>query len=319
MKRTLVVGAGMVGAHVLSDLVRTGVRPVVVDVRIDRAFLDSIVPPDTYEAIRGSITDREFVSETFRSHDIDVAINTAAVLPMRVGHSAHPGFYEVNTWGAANLMFRAIEAGVRRVVQFSTNGVYQFRKHDVTRPVSEDFPTGLTKGNSYANSKAASEYLLHELREEGRLDGVIVRPAEVFGTVVSRPGDDAIYWQQMLDAAIDGRELVLRGEPEHRLDWVYCRDVARLAVLLATRPNIPPHPAYNAALGQVLGIYDWLDALDEVFPNHGVRLKNCGRGGWEHPLSTDRARTDLGFEAEYGLQEGIRDYAAWRQDGLSPT
>ena len=86
---------------------------------------------------------------------------------------------------------------------FSTNGVYQFRQHKVDAPVSEDFPSGLSPHNSYGNSKASAEYLLRELTNQGNFDGKIIRPGEIYGPVMSRDGEDSIYWKGMFDAAID--------------------------------------------------------------------------------------------------------------------
>lgn len=312
MKNTvLLTGAGMVGmqlVRILND--EYGITPVVADVHFQWDYLDTIRPRDAYIPVAGSILDRPFIEKVIAEHGIRRLVHTAAVLPMRVGHDAHPGFYQVNTWGTANLLFTAAAAGLDRFVMFSTNGVYRFRDCPVTGPVAEDFPSGLTAHNSYGNSKAAAEYLLRELVTDGRLDAKIIRPGEIFGPVMNRPGDDPIYWTAMINAAIAGAPFVLRGHPEHRLDWVYAKDVARVAALVLMADKTE-HIEYHAASGRVSGIYDLVAALDRVFPGHRVTLEECGRGGWNQPLSMDRARADLGFVPGFDLESGVRDYAEW--------
>jgi nucleoside-diphosphate-sugar epimerase len=307
----LLTGAGMVGAQIVRTLIEDyDERPVVLDISFQREFLDSLLPPDAFIPVEGSVLDRQLVDELLKRHDIQRVVHTAAVLPMRVGHAAHPGFYQVNTWGTANVMFACAACGTRRFVMFSTNGVYQFRSHDVCAPVSEEYFSGLSDNNSYGNSKATAEFLLRELTEEGLLDGKILRPGEIYGPLHCRPGDAAVYWKRMIDAAIDGRPCVIENHPEHRLDWVYSTDVANLACLLLFADDTP-HVAYHASYGKVMGIYDFVDALNEIFPGHAVQLRDCEKGGWKWPLSMDRAEADLGFKPTYDLYAGIRDYAAW--------
>lgn len=301
----------MVGSQILHILTEDhALHPVALDVNLDEAFLETVIDDAAVTWVEGSILDRALVDETLQEYDVRAVVNTAAVLPMRVGHDPHPGFYEVNAWGAPNLVFAALEADVERFLQFSTNGVYQFREYEVEAAVSEGFPTGLTVGNSYANTKALVESLLAELREAGDLDGAVLRPGEIYGPVVSRGRDDPIYWKEMLDAAITGEPFTLRDHPEHLLDWVYSKDVAELAVRLLLAEEVP-HFAYNASFGRCVGIYDIVEALDQVFPNHSVSLEGCETGGWEHPLDVGRAEADFGFSPSYDLEAGIRDYAAW--------
>jgi nucleoside-diphosphate-sugar epimerase len=253
---------------------------------------------------------RSLVDEVFHEHDINSVVNTAAILPMRVGHKPHPGFFEVNAWGVPNLVFAALNADIERFVQFSTNGVYQFRDHNVEDPVSEEYPTGLTVGNCYANTKALAESLLTELRNTGDIEGVVLRPGEIYGPVANRGDDSPIYWKNMLDAAVMGKSFTLENHPEHLLDWVYVKDVAELAVRVTLADEVP-HSAYNASFGRCVGIYDIAETLDEVFPGNSISLHECERGGWEHPLDMGRAQADFGFTPQYDLKDGILDYAEW--------
>ena len=312
MENILISGAGMVGAQIARILIEEyQLRPILLDVKFDREYLASIFDLEKAFLIEGNILDSEFKQNVLDPHSVDRMIHTAAVLPMRVGHDAHPGFYQVNSWGTSNLLFQAAAADLKRFVMFSTNGVYQFRSNPVTAPVTEDYPSGLSAHNSYGNSKAVAEFLLKELVQDGALNANIIRPGEIFGPV-RQSGDHAIYWKEMIDAAIDGETFRMESEPEHRLDWVYAKDVAEIAVRLVLSDNTP-NIEYHATMSQVLGIYDWKETLNQRFPDNKVELINCDKGGWQYPLSMERVKHDLDFVPQYDLQKGIEDYLAWRQ------
>ena len=311
MDRILITGAGMVGAQVINQLTtKHGVEPVVLDLSFDWTYLDTVVPRNSFVPIEGSILDQDLIVKIIKKYRIKEVLHTAAVLPMRVGHAAHPAFYQVNSWGTANLLFSSCSAGVNRFVMFSTNGVYQFKDHKVTNPVSETFPSGLTENNSYGNSKSVAEYLVREMTSEGRIDAAILRPGEIYGPVMETSGDTPIYWKGMLDAAITKKELLLTNHPEHRLDWVYAKDVAAMAVQLLRADSLP-HIEYNVSYGKIMGIYEWKTSLDKLFPQNHIRLVDCARGGWNYPLDMTRAQEDLGFTPQYNLEQGILDYKEW--------
>lgn len=311
VKNILITGAGMVGAQIARILYQNhGIQALLLDRWFHDEYLDTILPRTGYHRIMGDLLNGSFLEEVLSKHAVDRVIHSAAVLPMRVGHAAHPGFFEVNSWGSSQLMFKSRDAGVSKFVMFSTNGVYQFRSHKVNAAVSESFPSGLSEHNSYGNSKAASEYLLRELVQDGAFSGNIIRPGEIYGPVMNRGSDPPIYWKAMIDAAITGTPFRLQGHPEHRLDWVYAKDVAAIAAALVLAEKTP-NVEYHAASGKCMGIYDLKGELDRQFPSNKVELKDCGEGGWNYPLSMDRAHHDLDFANHFDLAKGIGDYAAW--------
>lgn len=310
-EQVLLTGAGQVGAQMIKILNEDyGVRPYVLDLCFDFNYLDTIVPRDWYTPIVGSVLDSALISRTLKDFSISRISHSAAILPMRVGHDPHPGFFEVNVHGTSNMIFQAMDAGVQRFLMFSTNGVYQFREHGVLAPVDEDYPTGLSSHNSYGNSKVTAEYLLKELTNAGMIEGHILRPGEIYGPVFKRSGDDPLYWRAMFDAAILGQPYTLKGHPEHLLDWVYCKDVARAACLVLMAETVP-RIAYNISFGKCMGIYNIKEELDRRYPGNKVRLEACGEGGWGYPLSMRRIKEDLQFTPNYSLADGIDDYVKW--------
>ncbi|MDV2079963.1 NAD-dependent epimerase/dehydratase family protein [Marinobacter xestospongiae] len=309
--QVLLTGAGQVGAQMIQLLnLDYGIKPVVLDIQFDWSYLDTVVDRDSFIAVEGSVLDSQLLRQVMGDYGVRRISHSAAILPMRVGHAPHPGFFEVNVHGTSQVMFAALEQAVDTFVMFSTNGVYQFREYGVTEPVSENYPTGLGVHNSYGNSKAAAEYLLKELTLAGRINGRVIRPGEIYGPVASRSGEEPIYWQAMFNAAMSGESFSLVGHPEHRLDWVYAKDVARAAVAALMADSLPSF-AYNVSYGKCMGIYDIKAALDRLYPGNRVTLDHCDRGGWQFPLDNRRMIEELGVAPAFDLEAGIRDYASW--------
>ena len=128
MKNVLITGMGLVGTQLVKKLNQNrDSKPIVLDINFFWPYIETIIDRNDFIAVEGSILDEVLITEVLRKYEIDCIVHTAAILPMRVGHAAHPGFFKVNTWGTANLMFLGREAHVSRFVMFSTNGVYQFR------------------------------------------------------------------------------------------------------------------------------------------------------------------------------------------------
>lgn len=88
-------------------------------------------------------------------------------------------FHDVNAEGTRRLFDAAIEAGVRRIVHCSTGGVLGDVK---TPPGNEDTP--YNPGDLYQRSKMEGEKIALEYFRGGRMRGVVIRPAMIYG-----PGD----------------------------------------------------------------------------------------------------------------------------------
>ena len=85
----------------------------------------------------------------------------------------------VNVEGTRNLMLAARDAGVRRVVHYSSLAVYGNRHH---RGTDESAPYRC--GDTYTDAKIDSERAVIEFAERGELEAVSLRPGFVYG-----PGD----------------------------------------------------------------------------------------------------------------------------------
>lgn len=142
----------------------------------------------------------------------------------------------------AALFEACAQAGVRRVLQISANGVAQFN----TR---------------YATTKRAADEVLLRLRAEGRLDGTVVRPSIVYG----RGGASSALFMNLARLPV----MVLPAAAlKARIQPVAVQDVAQsvLRVLLDGGPEL-----VTAVGAQALSLSDFITELRRQL-GHGKAL-----------------------------------------------
>lgn len=169
----LVTGAaGFVGTHMVRYLLEQGIA-VRALVRTDEqaAQLSAL----GCEAVVGDITDRSSLTPAMAGirHVYHIAsLFRRAGLPDSV-------FRETNVEGTRNIFEAAIHAGVERVVHCSTVGVHGDIKD---APASEQAP--YAPGDIYQQTKMEGELVALDYFKSGRMKGVVIRPAMIYG-----PGD----------------------------------------------------------------------------------------------------------------------------------
>lgn len=204
----LVTGAGgYVGAEVVRQLlerklrVRAMVRNPAQAAALEKLGVEVVVAdlqkPETLPAALRGITHVHHVASLFR----------AAGLPESV-------FHDINAEGTRRLLDAAIAAGVQRVVHCSTGGVLG---HIENPPADENAP--YNPGDAYQRSKLEGERIALEYFRSGRIRGVVVRPAMVYG-----PGDTRNL--KMFRMIARGRFFYV-GDGTTKVHFVDVRDLAR--------------------------------------------------------------------------------------------
>lgn len=142
-----------------------------------------------------------------------------------VNHADRDALFAANVEGTRHLLEAAVDAGVRRLVYFSSI---------LADPEQDDPPT------AYGESKRAAEALLLEAHEQGRIQVCCLRPAPVYG-----PGMRG----NLMSLIRLARRRLLPPLPrsEAQLSLVGVEDLCRAALLAAIMPR---------AAGAVLPVTD---------------------------------------------------------------
>jgi nucleoside-diphosphate-sugar epimerase len=323
MRRCLVTGAtGAVGPRLLEALHDAGWSIRVLARHPDLAAL----PVPGVELVRGEVNDAAAAGRAVQ--EVNTVFHLAGLLHVVNPPASLQAEYErVNVGGTATLVEAARDAGVRRLVFFSTIAVYgpyrgrPFREEDPCEPESD-----------YGRTKLEAErVVLGARRADGGPIGVVLRLAAVYG-----PGIKGNYAR--LVRALARRRFVGVGPGENRRALVHDRDVASAAILAAEHDaaagkvyNVAdgqPHRlrdivgAISAGLGQTpprwhvpLGLARGLAAAVEkgasvVSMTPPVRTVTIDKYVEDIVVDAERIRRELGFVPVVDLRAGWRDSIA---------
>jgi UDP-glucose 4-epimerase len=266
---------------------------------------------------RLDVSDRAAVRALVRDVRPDRAVHGAAVtsIPDDAERRRFSETVDVNVTGTLSVIEALAEAGAGRIVAVSSGSVYG-RRRDLS-PIAEDDTKD--PGALYPMTKWAADMLARRLAEVRDLDLAVARLASPFGPLERDTGSRPLlspiaYWTA---AALDGKPLVVAGDPEFERDTVYVEDIAGgiRSILLAERLG---HDAYNIGWGRGASVRQTVAALDRIFPGAAVEWRPDEPSPWisagnvaRGPLRIDRLVTDLGWQPCYDLDSGLAAYADW--------
>jgi nucleoside-diphosphate-sugar epimerase len=217
--------------------------------------------------------------------------------------------------------------GLRRYVFTSSVAVYgEGGEYDETGPlVQSDYP------NPYSAQKADSERALFELHRQQGVPVTTVRPAFVYGpnNALDR---EAFFW----DRIRAGRPIIIPEDGLRTMQWVHVGDVARAAVLAASRDVAVGH-AYNLASYPPITQIELVHLLARAAGKQAhlvhvprERIQRAGGGLFAPPFyfgvyldlppitaRPHRARAELGLELT-PLEEGLRETYRWYEQQHRP-
>jgi nucleoside-diphosphate-sugar epimerase len=134
-------------------------------------------------------------------------------------------FFRVNVEGTRLLIECAVEAGVPKMVHCSTVGVHG---HIQSPPADETTP--YNPGDPYQESKMQGEQVFLEAVHAGKIHGVVIRPAMIFGPKDSRT-------LKIFKPIAQGRFFYV-GKGDALVHFVDVRDLAESFLLAATKDGI---------------------------------------------------------------------------------
>jgi UDP-glucose 4-epimerase len=333
MKILVTGGAGYIGSHTCVELLAAGFDVHVVD-NLSNSSAESL---DRVRAIAGR--DLDFTQADLRDlgamralladGPFDAVIHFAGLKAVGESTEIPLDYYDNNIGGTLNLCRAMGEAGVRNIVFSSSATVYG---EPARVPITEDFPLSAT--NPYGRTKLMNEEILGDLQAaDPRWNVVLLRYFNPVGAHESgRIGEDPRGLPNNLMPYVSqvavGKLPFLRvfgddyDTPDGTgvRDYIHVVDLARGHVkALQSLPGNPGTAVYNLGTGQGYSVLDMVRAFAE---ENGVEVPYRiveRRPGDIAKCYADpaKAQRDLGWQAELGLREMVRD--TWRWQSANPA
>ncbi|MDF2491454.1 MAG: NAD-dependent epimerase [Microbacterium sp.] len=307
--RVLVTGgAGTIGSTLVDRLLEEGVDRIdVLDnlVRGRVANLDDAIASGRVTLIDGDIRDARLVDEL--TAEKDIVFHQAAIRITQCAEEPRLAL-EVLVDGTFNVVEAAARHRVRKLVAASSASVYG---------MAERFPTDEwhhheNNDTIYGAAKTFNEGLIRSFRAMHGLDHVLLRYFNVYGPRMDVHGLYTEVLVRWMERIADGLPPVIFGDGTQTMDFVCVPDIAR-ANILAAQSDIA-EGTYNIASGTETSLLELAQALLRAMDSDlGVEFgpHRAVNGVVRRLADTTAARRDLGFEAEIGLEDGLRALVAW--------
>lgn len=310
----LVVGAGLVGAQVVRQLVDRGERPVVLEPRPQREALAGIVDLQAFDLFEGDVLQPFALSAALAGRSVRAIVHTAANPLLTLGAQRDPyRAIELNIMGLANVMEAARIHRVPRVVASSSSVLNRYLEGggdggDLSREEALPRPNTF-----YAATKQAVEGIgLNYARSFG-IGFAALRYCPVAGPW-SGPGGGGPsgIFRAMVEAAVDGREVIVPGTA---MEWVYSKDAAAATVLAVDAADLGSS-VFNVTMGRLFTPEELAAEMRSAFPGARMRIEarpegSTWLGGDWKPADIGRARRVLGYEPRFPMPVLLADYAQW--------
>ena len=309
-KRVFITGgAGFIGTTLARRLVDENEVVALDNLHRDALSGSELAEHSNMTFHQGDVLDADVVRElaagaTHIVHAAAIAgVDTVLESPVRT--------MRVNLIGTYNVLEAAVATlpTLERFVDFSTSEVFGTQAINVEEGhVTTTGSVGEARW-TYAVSKLAGEHMAHAYHDELRLPTTTVRPFNVYGP--GQIGGGAI--RAFIEAALEGRDLVIHGDGSQIRAWCYVDDMVE-ALLLCLEHEAAVGQAFNVGNARsVVTIYDLAQRIRRLAGARGeivfqplhytdveIRIPNV-----------NKARELLGFEAKVDLDEGLARTIAW--------
>jgi len=304
----LITGAGTVGCQVARSAIENKRENVVIlDIAPSTEFIISIAG-EAVNIEQGSILDLPRLLEIIKRYDVNRIVHTATL--------AHhwPNLYEtinMNIMGSVNIFEASRLMDVKRIVNCSSAGLFDFSKKRPSAPIPENWPIIVPKNQPYYTAKIAVEAAAENYAYKFDCDIITLRLGANYGPSLSYNMPDKSWIYNFLREAYIKRELRYEVLETRRLCWNYAKKTADCLDFIAHSNKKPQLPFYICANNNLYGVPEMIEALMEILPDLKVNIGELREVGWKYPWDSSTLEKDFGFNMGHGPNEALSDFIKW--------
>lgn len=329
-------GAGFIGSHTCVELLDAGHSVVVLD-NLSNSSEEALkrVQEITGKGLKFynvDLLDYEKTNQVFEENKIDAVIHFAGLKAVGESVKIPLRYYHNNLTGTFHLLEIMQKHEVFNLVFSSSATVYGVPEK---LPMTEDFPLSTT--NPYGTTKLMIEQILTDFyQSDNRFSFVILRYFNPIGAHKSgKIGEDPKgipnnllpYIAQVATGKL--KKVNVFGDNYNTPDGTGVRDYIHVVDLsvghlkaIEKKANIPGVHIYNLGTGHGYSVLDMIHAFEKACGKEIPYEIVAPRPGdidasYSNP---EKAKKELGWEAQYGIEEMCRDSWNWQSqnpDGYS--
>lgn len=327
-KSVLITGAaGFIGSYVSKKLLEQGVRVTGIDnmndyydvhLKMDR--LELLKPFEKFTFIKGDISDKALVIETFEIIKPNIVINLGAQAGVRYSIENPDVYIQSNIVGFFNILEACRYYPVDHLVYASSSSVYGSNKKVPFEEIDfVDEPISL-----YAATKKSNELMAYTYSHLYQIPTTGLRFFTVYGPM-GRP-DMAYFGFTQKYFAGEPIPIFNNGDFENDLyrDFTYIDDIVEGILRLLTKPPVGavPYRLFNIGNNHPEKLMVFIETLEkclarslgrEVVFNKSYEPIKTGDVPATY-ASTDLLKAAIGFKPSTTIEEGLQKFTDWYVD-----
>lgn len=320
-------GAGYIGTHTCLELLLAGYDVVVYD-NFRNGHVEALhrvekLAGRSLTIVEGDIQDKPSLVQAIRTHACTRVIHLAGLKAVGESISDPMSFYKNNVFGSIILLDAMAECDVKSIIFSSSATVYGDPKW---LPITEEHP--LSVKNPYGRTKLMVENILRDLFKADPSWSIgILRYFNPVGAHPSgRIGEDprkepSNLMPYIAQVAVGIRpHLRIWGDDYPTLDgtgerdYIHVVDLARGHLAALSALGAPKLFSVNLGTGNSYSVLEMVQGLKQASGREIPVKKLSRREGDTATCFADpsMAKSVLGWEAEFGIEEMCRDQWNWR-------
>ena len=321
-------GAGYIGSHTCIELLNNNYKIIVVD-NLSNSSIESLnrvkeITGKQFEFYKESVLNREKMNEIFLENNIEAVIHFAGFKAVGESTTIPLTYYYNNIISTIVLCDVMQKHNVKNFIFSSSATVYGIPK---TSPITEEFPLSVT--NPYGQTKLMIEQIMRDVaKADDEWSIALLRYFNPFGAHQSgRIGEDPngipnnlmpyvtqVAVGKLKELNIFGNDYPTKDGTGVR-DYIHVVDLAKghvkaLEKVLKTKGI----EAYNLGTGKGYSVLEMVKAFEKV-SGKKIPYKVIERRPGDVAIcfaDVSKAKRELGWEAEYGLEEMCVDSWRWQ-------
>lgn len=314
-KILVIGGSGFIGSHVVSELLKTNVKEVLIYDNFSRGKIQNIKKSLEDDRCKiypngGDIRDIDLLNDAMNG--VDGVIHLAAMWLLHCKDYPRTAFH-VNIEGTFNVLEACIKNNIKRLVYSSSASVYG---DAVETPMTEEHP--FNNRNFYGATKIAGEAICKAFYDRYGLSYVGLRYMNVYGPYQDQTAAYTGVIPIMLNKIDTNEQPIINGDGSQAYDFIDAEDAGRCNIL-ALESNISDE-FYNVGTGVQTSIKELCDTILEIKNSDLVVKYNPYNEDDARQMVQNRigdpkkAEKDLGFKYRYDLKSGLRRLIDWRRN-----
>ncbi|MGH1288271.1 UDP-glucose 4-epimerase GalE [Bacillus toyonensis] len=321
-------GAGYIGSHTCIELLNNNYKIIVVD-NLSNSSIESLnrikeITGKQFEFYNENVLNREKMNEIFLENNIEAVIHFAGFKAVGESTTIPLTYYYNNIISTIILCDVMQKHNVKKFIFSSSATVYGIPK---TSPITEEFPLSVT--NPYGQTKLMIEQIMRDVaKADGEWSIALLRYFNPFGAHQSgRIGEDPngipnnlmpyvtqVAVGKLKELNIFGNDYPTKDGTGVR-DYIHVVDLARGHVKALEKVlETTGIDAYNLGTGKGYSVLEMVNAFEKV-SGKKIPYKITGRRPGDVAIcfaDVSKAKRELGWEAEYGLEEMCLDSWRWQ-------